>query len=271
MEHVPVVIIGSGPAGLLLSHLLHRQHIASIVLERRERDYVESRIRAGVIEQGAVEMFQAAGVAARLEREGLAHEGIHLSHNGHRQHVSFADLVGRKVTVYGQTEITRDMIDARLAHGGEIRFEAEVLSLQDLTGERPRVRYRHNGESVEIACDFIAGCDGFHGVSREAMPADLLRTYERVYPFAWLGILADAPPPADELIYARHERGFALYSMRSRSRSRHYIQCVPDEDLRGRVQSYMDANPQVETEINGIRQPVTDVKNRCDPPPTSGE
>ena len=232
MEHVPVVIIGSGPAGLLLAHLLRRQHIASIVLERRDRTHVESRIRAGVIEQGAVEMFQAAGVAERLEREGLPHKGIHLSHNGRRQHVSFADLIGRNVTVYGQTEITRDMIGARLAHGGEIRFEAEVSLLRGLTGERPRVSYRHNGETAEVACDFIAGCDGFHGVSRKSMPADLLRCYERIYPFAWLGILADVAPPADELIYARHQRGFALYSMRSASRSRHYLQCAPGEDLR---------------------------------------
>lgn len=230
--HVQVAIIGAGPAGLLLSRLLHADGIESIVLERKDRAYVESRIRAGVLEQGTVDLLREAGVGERMGREGQPHGGIYVSLDGARRHVDMAALTGGKtVTIYGQTEVVKDLIAARLAAGGEIAFEADDVSLHDLESERPRVRYVHRGEPRELTCDFVAGCDGFHGVSRTSIPDSLLTIYERDYPFGWLGILADAPPAADELIYANHPRGFALMSMRSPAASRNYIQCAPDEDL----------------------------------------
>lgn len=230
--HVPVSIIGAGPAGLLLSQLLHVRGIESVILERRDREYVEGRIRAGVLEFGTVGLLEEAGVAERMHREGLVHDGIYISVNGRRRHIDLKGLSGGKsVLIYGQTAVVRDLIAARLAAGGEIVFEAADVSLHDLDGERPRVRYVVDGEHRELSCDFIAGCDGFHGVSRQSMPEGLVRTYEREYPFGWLGILAETPPAADELIYASHSRGFALFSMRSPRLSRNYIQCAPDEDL----------------------------------------
>ena len=227
-----VGIVGAGPSGLLLSQLLHLAGVESVVLERRSQAYVEGRIRAGVLEQGTVELLDEAGVGERLHREGLVHGGIELAFGGRRHRIDFEDLTGGKaVTVYGQTEVTKDLNRAREAAGGQIVFEAEEVTLQDFDGDSPRLSYRVDGSEHELRCDFIAGCDGFHGVSRRSVPAAALATFERVYPFAWLGILADTRPVSEELIYARHERGFALFSMRSPSRSRLYIQCSPDEQL----------------------------------------
>ncbi len=227
-----VGIVGAGPSGLLLSQLLHLAGIESVVLERRSRAYVEGRIRAGVLEQGTVELLDEAGVGERLHREGLIHGGIELAFGGRRHRIDFEDLTGGKaVTVYGQTEVTKDLNRVREAAGGEVVFEAEDVVLHDFHGDSPRLGYRKDGTDHELRCDFIAGCDGFHGISRRSVPAAAVSTFERVYPFAWLGILANTKPVSDELIYARHERGFALFSMRSPTRSRLYIQCSPDEQL----------------------------------------
>ena len=226
--HVPVIIIGSGPAGLLLSHLLHVQGISSVILERKSRDYVEGRIRAGVLEMGTVGLMERVGVDARMKKEGIIHGGIYISLNGKRTHVNIEELTGgATVMVYGQTEVTKDLIAARLAHGGEIVFEAEDVSLQGIEGDKPRVRYLKDGNMVEMTCDYVAACDGFHGVGRKTMPG--VKELEKVYPFGWLGILAHAKPVADELIYAKHDRGFALCSMRSETVVRHYVQ-VPSSD-----------------------------------------
>ena len=227
-----VGIVGAGPSGLLLSQLLHLAGIESVVLERRSRAYVEGRIRAGVLEQGTVDLLEAAGVGDRLHSEGLVHGGIELAFGGERHRIDFEALTGGKaVTVYGQTEVTKDLNRAREAAGGAVVFEAEEVRLHDFDGAQPRLTYRLDGAERELRCDFIAGCDGFHGISRRSVPAAAIATFERVYPFAWLGILADTKPVSEELIYARHERGFALFSMRSPSRSRLYIQCSPDEQL----------------------------------------
>ncbi|MBV17747.1 MAG: 4-hydroxybenzoate 3-monooxygenase [Thalassospira sp.] len=226
--HAPVVIIGSGPAGLLLSHLLHVQGISSVILERKSRDYVEGRIRAGVLEMGTVGLMERVGVDARMKKEGIIHGGIYISLNGKRTHVNIEEQTGGStVMVYGQTEVTKDLIAARLAHGGEIVFEAEDVSLHDIEGDKPRVRYLKDGNMVEMTCDYVAACDGFHGVGRKTMPG--VKELEKVYPFGWLGILAHAKPVADELIYAKHDRGFALCSMRSETVVRHYVQ-VPSSD-----------------------------------------
>ncbi len=231
VDRTQVAVIGAGPAGLLLAQILQRQGIESVVLERRDRAYVEGRIRAGILETGTVEMMRRAGAADRLERESLTHEGIEIAINGRRQRIDFRDLVGASVTVYGQTELTKDLGDRRAASGAETVYEALDVSLHDIDSNRPRVRFIHQGERREIEADFVAGCDGFHGASRAGVPADQLRVYERAYPFAWLGIMADTPPPAEELIYAQHDRGFALCSMRSRTRSRHYLQVSPAENI----------------------------------------
>jgi p-hydroxybenzoate 3-monooxygenase len=227
-----VGIIGAGPAGLLLAHLLQRDGIESVVLERHSREYVETRIRAGVLEQGTVDVLNKLGLGARLTREGLIHQGLEITFAGRRHRIDLAGLTGgRTITVYGQHEVVKDLIAARLTAGGEIRFEAEGVGIQDLDGPRPRIRFEQDGGAQELACDFVGGCDGFHGVARPSIPEGRLEVYEHVYPFAWLGILAEAPPSSDELIYARHERGFALHSMRSPELTRLYIQCDPDEDL----------------------------------------
>jgi p-hydroxybenzoate 3-monooxygenase len=227
-----VAIIGSGPSGLLLGQLLHLAGIDTIVIERRSREYVLSRIRAGVLEQGMVEMLDRAGVGARLRREGLVHEGFDILFGGVRHRIDLSGLAGgRKVVVYGQTEVTKDLMDARAAAGAKTVYEADDVSLHGFDTARPRVRFQADGRDREVECDFIAGCDGFHGVSRKSVPAAAIRTYERVYPFGWLGVLSDTRPVSDELIYVSHERGFALCSMRSPTRSRCYVQCSLAEDV----------------------------------------
>jgi p-hydroxybenzoate 3-monooxygenase len=231
-----IAIVGAGPAGLLLGQLLHNRGVANVVLEQRTGDYVLGRVRAGLIEQGTVGLLEQAGVGERLRRDGLVHEGVEISHGGERLRIDFRGLTGKSVTIYGQTEITRDLMEGRAASGAPTLYEAENVSLHDIDSDRPRVRYRRHGVDGEIGCDFIAGCDGFHGVSRQTPPAAALRTYERVYPFGWLGILADAPPVSRELIYATCERGFALCSLRSPTRNRLYIQCA----LEDRVEDWPD-------------------------------
>ncbi len=226
-----VGIIGAGPAGLILSHLLYRDGIECVVLEKYGRTHVEERVRAGVLEQGTVEMVCELGLGERLKREGLVHEGIHLGFLGARHRIDFKALTGRAITVYGQNELVKDLTNARLAAGGAIVFEAEALEIHEADGKNPKISYRQDGHSNELACDFIAGCDGFHGISRPSIPDSVLTVYERSYPFAWLGILAEAPPSSEELIYAHHDRGFALLSMRSPSISRLYLQCAPEENL----------------------------------------
>jgi len=224
-----VVIIGAGPAGLLLSRLLWREGIDHVVLERRSRAYVESRIRAGVLEPGTVDLLMAAGVADRMHREALTHDGFHLVFDGRYAHIDLKELAGSPVTVYGQTEITQDLIAACLGTDTKLVFEAEGVTPCDFAGANPRVTYAKGGQTHEILCDFIAGCDGFHGVCRASVPPGAMTLYERVLPFGWLGMLTETPPVEDELIYVRHERGFALCSMRSKTRSRYYLQ-VPDSD-----------------------------------------
>ncbi len=227
-----VGIVGAGPAGLLLAHLLHRVGIESIVLENCTREYVEARIRAGVLEQGTVDLINSVGVGERMQREGLIHEGIEIRFNGDGHRIDFPSLTGgKRITVYGQHEVVKDLIEARLEHGGEIQFEVSEVTLHNIETSHPSIHYLHAGESYELACDFVAGCDGFHGISRPSIPKGILTNYERTYPFAWLGILAQVAPSSEELIYAHHERGFALLSMRSPEISRLYLQCEPDEDL----------------------------------------
>jgi p-hydroxybenzoate 3-monooxygenase len=226
-----VGIIGAGPAGLLLSHLLHLEGIRSVVLEAQSRDYVENRIRAGVLEHGTTQLLLDTGVGERLRREGMAHEGIVLRFAGRDHRIDFRALTGKHVTVYSQHRVVRDLIAARLDAGGEILFEAAALGVDDLSGGAPRIRFSQDGQQRELLCDIVAGCDGFHGVSRAAMPAGLLTVFEREYPFAWLGILADARPSSAELVYSHHANGFALLSMRSPEVSRLYLQCAPDEAI----------------------------------------
>jgi p-hydroxybenzoate 3-monooxygenase len=230
-QRTQVGIIGAGPAGLLLARLLKVNGIESVILENRSRAYVEARIRAGVLEHGTVKLLEEAGVADRLHREGLVHEGVELGLDGARFRVDLAGLTGKAITVYGQSEVVQDLITARVAGDGPIVWEAADVALHDIETDRPRLTYRAGGVEHELACDFIAGCDGFHGVSRSSVAASSLRVYEQDYPFGWLGILADVPPCSEELIYASHPRGFALASMRSPTRSRYYIQCSRDEKL----------------------------------------
>ncbi|HTZ46010.1 MAG TPA: 4-hydroxybenzoate 3-monooxygenase [Verrucomicrobiae bacterium] len=225
-----VGIIGAGPAGLTLAHLLHLQGIESLVLERHTREYVETRVRAGVLEQGTVDILCGSGVGERLKREGLLHQGIELRFAGKGHRIDFEDLVGKSITVYAQQEVVKDLIAARLADRAPIFFEAEAMRIDDYDSA-PVIHYQHQGTSHEIACDFIAGCDGFHGICRPAVPEEQLQIHERHYPFAWLGILAQVPPASHELIYTYHERGFSLLSMRSPEISRLYLQCAPDEDI----------------------------------------
>ncbi len=226
-----VGIVGAGPAGLLLSHLLHLRGIDSIVLEARSRDYVENRIRAGVLEYGTEQLLNDSGVGVRMRREGLLHPGVVMRFDRTDHRIDFADLVGKHVMVYSQHKVVQDLIAARLAAEGQIVFEAAGVSVHDFQTDHPRIRYRHGGTNHEIACDIIAGCDGFHGVCRPSIPAGVLRIFERDYPFGWLGILAEAPPSTAENVYVSHERGFALLAMRSPTLSRLYLQCAPDEDL----------------------------------------
>ncbi|HEX6638196.1 MAG TPA: 4-hydroxybenzoate 3-monooxygenase [Steroidobacteraceae bacterium] len=230
-------MVGAGPAGLLLGRLLHLAGVDTVILERRSAEYVLGRIRAGVLEAGTVDVLKLAGVDQRLAHEGLVHQGVEIGFRGRRHRIALHELTGKSVTVYGQTEVTRDLMAARASDGAPSFYEAEDVALHDVTGPRPRVTFRWQGAQHEIACDFIAGCDGYHGVSRASIPPHLLKTYERVYPFGWLGVLADVPPPWEELIYANSERGFALASLRSPTRVRCYVQC-PLED---KVEDWSDA------------------------------
>jgi p-hydroxybenzoate 3-monooxygenase len=226
-----VAIIGAGPAGLLLAHLLHQHGIDSVVLEAKSRHYVENRVRAGVLEHQSVDILNQAGVGARLMAEGLPHHGISLNFAGRSHRIDFEELTGHAVMIYGQQEVVRDLIAARLAAGQPLYFEVDAVSIHDFDTGSPRVRFRAAGEQHTLECDFIAGCDGFHGICRATVPPEQLSLYERVYPFAWLGILAEISPASHELIYANDERGFALLSMRSPLISRLYLQCAPEEDL----------------------------------------
>lgn len=225
-----VGIVGAGPAGLLLAHLLHQHGIESIIVETRSRAYIESRVRAGVLEQGTVDTLNEAGVGERMRQQGLIHHGIELGFAGHRHRINLHELTGgRAITVYGQQEVVKDLINARFDAGAPIFFEVEETSIHTLDSDKPGIRFRKDGQSHEIACDFIAGCDGFHGICRTSIPPDALKVFERVYPFGWLGILAESKPPSEELIYCNHPRGFALFSMRSPDITRLYIQCEPNE------------------------------------------
>lgn len=227
-----VAIIGAGPSGLLLGALLAQAGVDAVILEAKSPDYVLGRIRAGVLEQVCVDLLDQVGVGARMHREGLVHGGFELCFGGARHRIDMKTLTGGKqVMVYGQTEVTRDLMDDRAAKGLTTIYEAANVSLHDFDGSKPRVRYQKDGATHEIECDFIAGCDGYHGVSRASVPAAAIQTFERVYPFGWLGILSDTPPVAHELIYSNHERGFALCSMRSPTRSRHYVQCSLDDKV----------------------------------------
>jgi p-hydroxybenzoate 3-monooxygenase len=226
-----VGIVGAGPAGLLLGQLLARHGIDSVVLEAQSRAYIEQRVRAGLMEHGACQQLRDAGVGARMDREGLPHEGIVLRFDGASHRIPLTELTGRHVTVYGQQEVVKDLVEARLVAGLPLLFDAPATAIEGIDGARPVIRFRHQGAAGELHCDIVAGCDGFHGVARAGMPADLLRVFERVYPFAWLGILAEAPPVSPELVYASHDRGFALASMRSERIVRLYLQCAANTDL----------------------------------------
>jgi p-hydroxybenzoate 3-monooxygenase len=231
VSRTQVGIVGAGPAGLTLAHLLHDEGIDSVILEDRSREYVEARIRAGVLEHDVAELFDRAGVGERMRREGLVHTGVELQSGRERHRIAFDELTGKTIVVYGQTEVVKDLIEARLASGRPLHFEVSDVSLHDLDSDRPRIRYAHGGDEHELECDVVAGCDGFHGVSRPSIPAGVLREYHREYPYGWLGILAAVAPSNDELVYSHTERGFALLSMRSPEISRLYLQCAPDEDL----------------------------------------
>jgi p-hydroxybenzoate 3-monooxygenase len=232
-----VAIVGAGPAGLLLGALLAKAGVDAVVVEQRSAEYVLGRIRAGVLEQVTVALLEQAGVAARLHAEGLVHHGVELSFGGARHRIDFEKLTGKHVTVYGQTEVTRDLMHAREAAGLETVYEAEQVTPHGFDGTKPSVSYVKDGATHTIECDFIAGCDGFHGVCRQSVPAAALQVFERVYPFGWLGVLSETPPVSPELIYSNHERGFALCSMRSTTRSRYYVQCPLDD----KVEAWSDA------------------------------
>ena len=223
--------MGAGPAGLMLGHLLHLSGIESVIVENRSQEYVIERVRAGVLEQATVDLLIESGVGERLQSKGLCHEGIYINVFGQRRRIDMAALTGRGITVYGQNEVVKDLIGARASTGGRLFFEVSGVSVHDLDSRFPKIRFTKDGKAREIRCDFIAGCDGFHGICRPSIPKGHLRIYERVYPFAWLGILANAAPSSPELVYSRHNRGFALFSMRSSTVTRLYLQCAPEEDL----------------------------------------
>jgi p-hydroxybenzoate 3-monooxygenase len=244
-------IVGAGPAGLMLSHLLHLAGISSIVIEDRSRAYCEARVRAGLMEHWAAQMLIDTGVGERLQREAMVHDGIHLAFDRATHHIDFARLVGRHVYIYDQKEVVTDLIAKRLADGGQVLFEVSDTSIHDFDTDHPRVRFTHDGKPQEIECDFIAGCDGFHGVCRPTLPAGSWSEYDRVYPFGWLGILSESPPPDKELIYSYHENGFALFTMRGPQLSRLYLQCAPDEDAD--KWSDDDIWNELETRLQGVR------------------
>ena len=232
MTKVPVVIVGAGPAGLMLSHLLARGGIESVVLEDRSREHVLHRVRAGVLEQNTVDLMIESGVGGRLQREGLVHHGIEIRFDGTAHRIPLSDLTGgRTITVYGQQEVVRDLVDARLQAGGVIHFDVDAVTLSGIDTDSPSVAFSRGGERVEIRCEYIAGCDGFHGIARHAIPTHALRVYERVYPFSWVGVLVAMPPSSQELIYVHHESGFALHSLRTPEISRLYVQCDAHETL----------------------------------------
>ena len=234
-DRTQVGIVGAGPAGLMLGHLLHASGIESVIVEIRSEEHVVERVRAGVLEQGSVDLLTEAGVGARLAREGMRHGGVYIAFGGRRHRIDFEELTGgRSITIYGQNEVVRDLIDARVATGRPLLFDVSDVRVEALDTVRPRVFFRdRDGASRELTCDFIAGCDGFHGICRPSIPSTSVHIYERAYPFAWLGILANAAPASDELVYSLHDRGFALFSMRSPHVTRLYLQCAPDEDLSG--------------------------------------
>ncbi len=226
-----VGIIGAGPAGLMLARLLRLQGIDSIVIENRSRDYIENRIRAGLIEHWAADLLTEVGVGERMQREGTPHWGINIGINGELHRIDFKKLVNKRVTIYGQQEVVKDLVERRLADGGASLFEVDEVSVHDVTGARPKIRFTHEGRAQEIDCDFIGGCDGFHGICRPSLPDGVLSVFERDYPFGWLGILSESPPPDHELIYSYTDRGFALYTMRSPVLARLYLQCDHDEEI----------------------------------------
>ena len=227
-----IAIVGAGPSGLLLGQLLHKAGIDNIIIERQTPEYILGRIRAGVLEQGTADLLREAGVSERMEKEGLIHDGFELAIGGRLEHIDLKKLTGGKtVVVYGQTEVTRDLMNARNACGAQTIYQADNVAIHDMKSAAPYITYEKDGVTQRIDCDYVAGCDGYHGVSRKSIPADVLTEYERVYPFGWLGVLADTPPVHDELIYAQHERGFALCSMRSATRTRYYVQVPMTEKV----------------------------------------
>jgi p-hydroxybenzoate 3-monooxygenase len=229
--HTQIGIVGAGPAGLMLAHLLRAEGIEAVVLEARSRSYVEGRVRAGVLEQGTVDLLNDLGVGDRMRREGLLHHGIDLGFNRERHRIDMTALTGRAITVYGQHEVVKDLIQAALDFGIQILFDVENVALRGFDGDAPSIRFDVNGAACELHCDYIAGCDGFHGISRPSIPDGMITIFERIYPFSWLGILAEAAPSREELVYMNSERGFALFSMRSPSVTRLYLQCAPTEDI----------------------------------------
>lgn len=260
-----VGIIGSGPSGLVLARLLHLQGIETVILERQSRAHVEGRIRAGVLEQGTVDMLREAQVHQRMDKEGLIHEGFSPTFAGRMQRIDMHGLTdGKSVMVYGQTKVTEDLINAHLEAGGIIKYEAPALVVEDCDTAKPRIIYEEDGQRKELVCDFVAGCDGYHGIARKSVPQDKITQFERVYPFGWLGILSDVPPVDHELIYANHPRGFALCSMRSHTRSRYYVQCdINDhvdnwtdgafwDELRRRLPSDVVYLPSSQLELNNV-------------------
>jgi len=252
-----VGIIGAGPAGLMLSHLLRLAEIESIIVENRSREYCENRVRAGLMENWVARMLVDTGVGARLQREAMVHDGIFLGFNGEAHKLDFVELVDKQVYIYDQKEVVTDLIAHRLGEGGQILFEVADTSVHDFTGNRPKICFTHDGQARELECDFIAGCDGFHGICRPSLPVGSWRGYDRIYPYAWLGVLSDSPPPEKELIYSYHERGFALFSMRGPQLSRLYLQVAPDEE----IEAWPDSRvwEELTVRLDGVR-PLTEGK-----------
>jgi p-hydroxybenzoate 3-monooxygenase len=246
-----VGIVGAGPAGLTLARILETEGIESVIVEARGREYCEHRIRAGVIEQRNADLLREIGVGDRLGREGIVHDGIHLQFEGERHRMPFRELVGRSIVIYGQTEVVKDLIAARIESGQPLLFEAEAVDVSGLETDRPRVSFTHEGAATELECEIVAGCDGFHGVCRQAIPTGLQRTFEREYPFGWLGILAEVEPSMDEVVYVHHERGFALLSLRSPTLSRYYVQVAHDEDVAGWPDERVWEELQLRTALDG--------------------